>query len=636
MSLDSLLLQIFIYLTAAVVSVPIARRLGLGSVTGYLIGGILIGPFALNLAKADAHSVMNITEFGVVMMLFVIGLELKPSLLWRLRRPIFGLGGLQVVVTALVLAGIGMLFGQPWKMSLAVGLILSMSSTALVLQTLAERSQLKTDAGESAFAVLLFQDISVIPILAFLPMLAIAPVVKTAADDGHGGPKGLVGALITIGVVVGIVAVGRYLVRPVFRFIAAAHVREIFTAAALVLVMGISLLMSAVGVSPALGAFIGGVVLSDSEYRHELESDIEPFKGILLGTFFVAVGASISFHVLKAAPWVIMGMVIGLMVVKALVLGGLGWLFGLGKGGRSLLGIALAQGGEFAFVLLNMAVGSNIMPEPIAERLTAVVALSLLLTPLGFVFYDKVIRPRIGAEKKTKRPQDTPEGGNPVVIAGFGRVGHLVGRMLKAYGIGATVIDLDHEQVDFFRKLGIRVFYGDASRLDLLRSAGCEQAQVFVLAIDDETKSVEIAEEVTKNFPHMTILARASGRLHAYEFLNRGITRVYRETLGCSMDMSAEAMRLLGFRAYEAERAVRKLRMYDEATVREMAKLWKVDQDEDHYVNAARQRAQAFDRLFREDRKGYDSPDPGWDNEELRSDTLPPKEAPQEVLKSEK
>lgn len=626
MALDNLLLQIFIYLTAAVVSVPIARRLGLGSVTGYLIGGILIGPFALNLAKADAHSVMELTEFGVVMMLFVIGLELKPSLLWRLRRPIFGLGGLQVVVTALVLAGIGILFGQPWKMSLAVGLILAMSSTALVLQSLAERSQLKTDAGQLAFAVLLFQDISVIPILAFLPMLAVAPA--TVAQHDHGGPDGLTRALITIGVVVGIVGVGRYLVRPVFRVIAAARVREIFTAAALVLVMGIALLMNAVGLSPALGAFIGGVVLSDSEYRHELESDIEPFKGILLGTFFVAVGASISFHVLKSAPWVIAGMVVGLMLVKALLLGGLSWFFGLGKGGRSLLGIALAQGGEFAFVLLNMSVGGNIMPEAIAERLTAVVALSLLLTPLGFVFYDKVIRPRIGAEKKSKFKQDTPVGGNPVVIAGFGRVGHLVGRMLKAYGIGATVIDLDHEQVEFFRKMGIRVFYGDASRLDLLRSAGCDQAKVFVLAIDDEDKAVEIAEEVSQHFPHMTILARASGRLHAYEFLNRGISRVYRETLGCSIDMSAEVMRLLGFRAYEAERAVRKLRMYDEATVREMAKLWKNDRDEDHYVNAARQRAQAFDRLFREDRQGYDNPDVGWDNEELRSDTAPRNQPP--------
>jgi len=620
--LQNALLQIFIYLVAAVVSVPVSRRLGLGSVTGYLIGGILIGPFALKLAKADAEHVMEMTEIGVVMMLFVIGLELKPSLLWRLRRPIFGLGGAQVIGTALVLAGCGMALGQTWKVSLAIGLILAMSSTALVLQSLAERSQLKTDAGQAAFAVLLFQDIAVIPILAFLPLLAASPVAKAVQE---GNQTKLLFALKSVAVVVGIVVVGRVLARPVFRMIALARVREIFTAAALVLVIGISLLMDAVGLSPALGAFLGGVVLADSEYRHELESDIEPFKGILLGVFFVAVGSSISFHVLAAAPFTILGLVAGLMVVKALVLGGLSYFFGVGRGGRSLLGIALAQGGEFAFVLLKFSRDGNIMSGELMERLTAVVALSLLISPLGFVFYDKVIRPRIGAEKKAKHKQDTPEGGNPVVIAGFGRVGHLVGRMLKAYDIGATVIDLDHEQVEFFRKLGIRVFYGDASRLDLLRSAGCDQAKVFVLAIDDEDKAVEIAEEVQQNFPHLKILARASGRLHAYEFLNRGITRVYRETLGCSMDMSAEVMKILGLRAYEAERAVRRLRYYDEETVREMAKLWKTDRDEDHYINMARQRAQAFDRLFREDRQGYDSVDQGWDNEDLREEETPPK-----------
>jgi monovalent cation:proton antiporter-2 (CPA2) family protein len=630
MSLDKLLLQIFVYLTAAIISVPVARRLGLGSVTGYLIGGILIGPFALNLSKANAHSVMEITEFGVVMMLFVIGLELKPSLLWRLRRPIFGLGGAQVIVTALVIGGATMAFGQTWKVSLAIGLTLAMSSTALVLQSLSERGQLKTDAGQASFSVLLFQDIAVIPILAFLPMLAASPAAVAA--HGMASPKGVGGALETIGVVVGIVVVGRFLTRPLFRFIAAARVREIFTAAALVLVMGIALLMNAVGLSPALGAFLGGVVLADSEYRHELESDIEPFKGILLGTFFVAVGASISFHVLAAAPWTIAGMVVGLMVLKALILGGLGGLFSLGKGGRSLLGVALAQGGEFAFVLLNMMVGDQVLPQDLAERLTAVVALSLLITPLGFAFYDKVIRPRLSAEKKSKHKQDTPEGGNPVVIAGFGRVGHLVGRMLKVYGIGATVIDLDHDQVELFRKLGVRVFYGDASRLDLLRAAGCEQAKVFVLAIDDEAKSVQIVEEVTQSFPHLKILARASGRLHAYEFLNRGITRVYRETLGCSMDMSSEVMRILGFRAYEAERAVRKLRYYDEQMVREMAELWKSSPSEDVYINAARQRTQALEHLFREDREGYDHPDPGWDNEQLRSHATEAEPSPTEKV----
>ena len=383
MHLESFLAQAFIYLLAAVVSVPLAKRLGFGSVLGYLIAGMAIGPFALKLVGGEGKDVMHVAEFGVVMMLFMVGLELRPSLLWRLRRPIFGLGGMQVLFTGLVIGGGFYLMGQPWQPSLAAGLIFAMSSTAIVIQSLAEKGWLKSEAGQASFSVLLFQDLAVIPLLAFLPLLATG---QGAAAQDHAGPLEHLPvwaqALVTIGAVVAVVIAGRYLLRPVLRYIAASKLREIFTASALALVVGVAVLMQSVGLSPALGAFLGGVVLADSEYRHELESNLEPFKGLLLGIFFIAVGASVDFGLITAQPWTVAGLTLGLLVMKALVLFVLGLIFKLDLRDRTLFALALAQGGEFCFVLLGFVVNRHVLMPEFAAQLTAVVALSMALSPL--------------------------------------------------------------------------------------------------------------------------------------------------------------------------------------------------------------------------------------------------------------
>lgn len=616
MHLESFLAQAFIYLLAAVVSVPLAKRLGFGSVLGYLIAGMAIGPFALKLVGGEGKDVMHVAEFGVVMMLFMVGLELRPSLLWRLRRPIFGLGGMQVLFTGLVIGGGFHLMGQPWQPSLAAGLIFAMSSTAIVIQSLAEKGWLKSEAGQASFSVLLFQDLAVIPLLAFLPLLATG---QGAAAQDHAGPLEHLPvwaqALVTIGAVVAVVIAGRYLLRPVLRYIAASKLREIFTASALALVVGVAVLMQSVGLSPALGAFLGGVVLADSEYRHELESNLEPFKGLLLGIFFIAVGASVDFGLITAQPWTVAGLTLGLLAMKALVLFVLGLIFKLDLRDRTLFALALAQGGEFCFVLLGFVVNRHVLTPEFAAQLTAVVALSMALSPLLLMLYEKVLMPRLTHQKKKRRQDDIDEHDNPVIIAGYGRFGHIVGRVLLANGYRATVIDLDHDQVEFFRKLGLKVFYGDASRLDLLHAAGAGQAKLFILAIDDEAKSVEIVESLQRHFPQLPILVRAAGRLHAYEFINRGVDAIYRETLDSSLEMTADALRRLGMGAYEARRAIRLFRKHDEEAVRGMAKISFAD--EGRYIAEARQRANALNALFKQD-PDLDQADLGWDNETLR------------------
>ena len=617
MNLESFLAQAFIYLFAAVISVPLAKRLGFGSVLGYLIAGMALGPSALKLVGGEGKDVMHVAEFGVVMMLFIVGLELRPSLLWRLRRPIFGLGGMQVALTGLVM-GVGLLaLGHPWQQSLAVGLIFAMSSTAIVIQTLAEKGWLKSEAGQACFSVLLFQDLSVIPLLALLPFLATDHGAGSNAN--HDGPIAHLPVwaqgLVTLGAVAAIIIGGRFLLRPLFRYIAASKLREIFTASALAIVVGVAVLMQSVGLSPALGAFLGGVVLADSEYRHELESNLEPFKGLLLGIFFIAVGASVDFHLIATQPGTVAGLTLGLLVVKALVLFALGLVFKLDLRDRTLFALALAQGGEFCFVLLGFTVDRHVLPGPLAAQLTAVVALSMAVSPLLLMFYEKVLCKRLTV-KTAPRKQDTiDEHDNPVIIAGYGRFGHIVGRVLMANGIRSTVIDLDHDQVEFFRKLGLKVFYGDASRLDLLHAAGASTAKLFILAIDDEAKAVEIVEAIHRHFPKLPILVRAAGRLHAYEFLKRGVDTVFRETLDSSLEMTVTALRHLGLGAYEARRAIRVFREHDEETVREMAKI--DASDEKSYLAAARQRMNALNALFKQD-PDLDRQDKGWDSDALR------------------
>jgi monovalent cation:proton antiporter-2 (CPA2) family protein len=598
---DGLLFTSFTYLVAAVVAVPIAKRFGLGSVLGYLIAGVLIGPAALNVV-GSSEQVMKFAEFGVVMMLFLIGLELRPSLLWRLRVPIVGLGGLQVAGTALAISGTATTLGLGWKGALAVGLILAMSSTAIVLQSLSERGQLKLTAGQSCFSVLLFQDIAVIPILALLPLLGRGG----DAGESHGFVAHLPAwqrALATLGAVAILVIAGRYLLRYVFRYVAASRLRELFTELTLVLVIGITLLMEAVGLSAALGAFVAGLMLADSEYRHQLEADIEPFKGILLGVFFTSVGARIDFGLIASQPGVIASLVAGLVAIKFAVQVVLARAFHHDGGQSVLFGLALAQGGEFCFVLLNMAGGLGVFEPVVTQTLVAVVALSMAVTPFLFVLNDRVLQPMFirGVMKSDRQPDVIPEQDNPVILAGFGRFGHIVGRLLRANGIPCTVLENDPEQIETLGRFGLKAYYGDASRSDLLHAAGAARAKLFICTLADEEKSVRLVKLVQQEFPHLRILARAVSRQHAYDLLRAGVDDIFRETLGSALDLGVKAMREMGFRAVQAVRAARIFKEYDEASVRDLVKYL---DDDARYTSEARQHMENLERLLQADREG--------------------------------
>jgi monovalent cation:proton antiporter-2 (CPA2) family protein len=616
--MDSLLFQSFIYLVAAVIAVPIAKRFGLGSVLGYLLAGILIGPHALGLVGLRGEDVMHFAEFGVVIMLFLVGLELQPALLWRMRAQLFGLGGLQVLGTAAVVTGLGAALGLDLRVSLATGLIVAMSSTAIVLSSLQERGQLKTPAGQAAFAVLLFQDIAVIPILALLPLLAAAkPAAADPAAAAHTASfiahlPVWAQALAVLAAVAAVVFAGRHLVNPLFRALARTGIRELFTAAALLLVIGVSLVMQFVGLSAALGTFVAGVVLANSEYRHELEADIEPFKGLLLGLFFITVGAGVDFGLLRSQPGLIAGLVAALLAVKFAVLFTLSRVFKLATPAGLLFAFALAQGGEFAFVLLTFVVDHAVLTAAQAAPLTATVALTMALTPLLFVINEKLVQPRFARAAAPARAADTiDDADHPVIIAGFGRFGHVVGRFLRANGVGTTVLDLDAEQVEIVRRLGIKVFYGDATRLDLLHAAGAARAKLMVIAIDNESKAIELVDTARKHFPDLKIFARASGRVHAYEFQKRGVLTFYRETLGSSLDLGVDVLRSLGFRAHQAHRAAQLFKEHDERSVRDLAQFW---EDDDVYFNEARRHIDAFDRMFAGDAAGQRAgADRGWE-----------------------
>ncbi len=617
--------QAFVYLSAAVVAVPVAKRLGLGSVLGYLLAGMVIGPFGFGLIGAEGQDVMHFAEFGVVMMLFLIGLELEPSLLWRMRGPIVGLGGLQVVSTTVVIAGLALVLGLRWNAALAIGMILALSSTAIVLQTLAEKGLIGTDGGQSAFAVLLFQDIAVIPMLAVLPLLALepasAPQASDAATHAVSWVEGLPAwgqTLAVLGSVTAIIVGGRYLVRPLFRVIAQTRQTEIFTAAALLLVIGIALLMVQVGLSPALGTFLAGVVLANSEYRHELEADIEPFKGLLLGVFFIAVGASVDFGLILSDPARVALMVGALIVLKLVILVVLARLFGMGFDQNLLFSFSLAQGGEFGFVLFSFASQEGILDAETTQRLIAVIAISMAMTPILMLLNEKLLQPRLGTRERERPEPDAIEESNPVIIAGFGRVGGIVGRLLRANGVEATVLEYDSDHVEVLRRLGLKVFYGDASRLDLLRAAGADEARVVVLAIDDHAKLMGMVETIQKHFPHLRVLARARGRIEAYDLLEQGVVKVYRETLDTSLNMAIDVLRALGFRAHQAHRSAQQFKRRDEASLAALASL---RHDREQYLSAARQHIHALEEtMLRDVRDGDERRDMGWDAESLREE----------------
>lgn len=556
---EQFLVQVTVFLAAAVIGVPLLKRFGLSSVLGYIVAGAAIGPWALNLA-GDVEGVRAFAEIGIVMLLFLIGLELLPARLWEQRRQVFGLGAAQVVAVGSILGLAAWALGVAPGTAAIIGFGLALSSTAIGLQILIEKKQLSTPQGRAGFAVLLFQDLAVIPLLAVLPVLT----------EGHAGAVHAAGGfspVVTVLLLAVVVTAGRYLLRPYFRVLADAGSQEVFTAGALLVVLAVGVFMHQLGISMALGAFVAGMLLAGSEYRHEIEADIEPFKGLLLGLFFMAVGMSVNFGLIADEPLKIAGLVIALVAIKAVVVFALARAFGEETRPAYALAVVLSQGGEFAFVLFSLAAGERLLTGGLADLLVAVVTISMLTTPFLVNLLHCLPQPGEPAAKGAPAPAED----NPVIIAGFGRFGQIVGRILATRGIPFTALDHDSEQLDFFAQFGEKVYFGDASRLDLLRAARADRARVLVIAIDDIDASMRCAEIAKQSFPHLKIFARAHNRLHAYRLLDLGISRVWRETFHSSAEMAERVLTELGLPDSTAEETVRIFTLHDERLLRRAA-----------------------------------------------------------------
>ncbi|CAM3674024.1 monovalent cation:proton antiporter-2 (CPA2) family protein [Litorimonas haliclonae] len=544
----NLLLSVFVFLSAACILVPISKLSGLGSVIGYLIAGVIIGPHILG-AINDPETILHFSEFGVVMMLFLIGLELKPRQLWNMRLRLIGLGGLQVGLTTLLMTGAAYYLGRPLGEAIVIGMALSLSSTAISLQIMQDRRMMRETAGQSGFSVLLFQDVIVIVMIAALPFLALMSGFSPEVADTHSGehyrPEGIWLAASIIGVFTGMIVAGRLLLRPIFRLIAKSKVRETFTAMALLLVIGAALLMEWLGLSAALGAFIAGVVLADSEYRHQLERDIEPFKALLLGLFFISVGMSLNFVTLGEQPVTIVAIVVGLLCLKFAVLYLIGTIFKLVQSSRVIFAALLCQAGEFGFVLFQFAAQEGALSSEMGEILTAVIAITMALTPLIILFYDKVLSPRFTVQSLTGESPLNEH--NPVLILGFGRVGQLAGRLLQTQNIGATIIDNDGDHIELLKQFGHRVYYGDTSDVEILRIAGAAEAKVIIIAMDDSDKVTKAVQEIKEHFPEAKIIARARNRTHLFDLLAEDVDFAERETARSSLAMGRKALTYLGF-----------------------------------------------------------------------------------------
>jgi CPA2 family monovalent cation:H+ antiporter-2 len=600
---NSFLNDALIYLAAAVVFVPLAKRLGMGSVLGYLTGGIIIGPFFLGFVGEEGKDIMHFAEFGVVMMLFLIGLELEPAKLWRMRRLIAGTGSVQLIGTTVLCFGALLCVGFSWRAALACGLALSMSSTAIVMQTLREKGLTKTESGKSSFAVLLFQDIAVIPVLALLPLLALS--AAHAPSNGHvnllEGLSGWAQTLTVLGAIALVLLSGRFVIVPFLRFIARIRLRELFTAAALLIVIGAADLMIMVGLSPALGTFLAGVVLANSQFRHELESDVEPFKGVLLGLFFIAVGASINFSLIMDNPFTIIALVFGVILIKAFVLFITGKMSRLSFDQNLIFMLGLSQVGEFAFVLFAFISQLSILSGHWTDMMMGVTAISMTITPLLLLISERVILPRFGTKKEAEEKEmDDIQGEHPVIIAGFGHFGSTIGRFLRANGIHATILDNDSDRVDLLRKMGFKVFYGDATRIDILKSAGAEQARVLVASIDSPEINFDLIDKTKKEFPHLTLMVRARNRMDAYDLIDAGIENIYRESLETSVKLGVDTLVELGFRKYSATRAGQNFIKYDEAALRKLAVH---RHDKETYIFNAREQISIQEELLKNDRE---------------------------------
>lgn len=584
--------QAAVYLAAAVIAVPFAARLGLGSVLGYLLAGLLIGPI-FGLVGSETQDLQHFAEFGVVMMLFVIGLELTPRTLWDMRKKLIGLGGLQISLTMIAIMAAAMALGYAWQPSLAIGMILALSSTAIVLQTLTEKGLMQTSGGRSSFAVLLTQDIAVIPMLALLPLLAVAtPMIRpdgslTRPGDAHGADaahgaasllEGLPGwavTLTTLGVIAAIVLAGVYLSRPIFRYIHSAHLREMYTALALLIVVGIAFLMNMVGLSPALGTFLAGVVLANTEFRHELESDIEPFKGLLLGLFFITVGAGINISAFLGEPLLYLGLTLGIIAIKAAILLVIALVFKLRGRNKWLFSLSLAQAGEFGFVLLSFSVQLHVLPQWLGDRLLLAVALSMLVTPLLFILYD--VLQRRSSDPQTDHDADDVDIRGPVIIAGIGRFGQIVNRLVRNTGFQTVVLDHDLRTIQLMRQFGIKGFFGDPSRPEILKAAGLSEASVLVVALDDPEKATKMVQYARRERPDLFIVARARDRNHVFTLYAAGANKIVRELFDSSLRAGRYVLETLGLTEFEASIAEQAFYQHDRHAVSELAKVWNPD-----------------------------------------------------------
>lgn len=611
--------QAIVYLAAAVICVPLAKRLGMGSVLGYLLAGMLIGPFVLGFVGKEGEDIMHFAEFGVVMMLFLIGLELEPSQFWKMRRSIAGMGSIQMILTTIIIFVIMMLLGLAWNVSLAISLAFAMSSTAIVLQTIREKGLSQTEAGQSSFSVLLFQDIMVIPVLALLPIIA-APGSSSGGESAKSLISNLPGwlqALSYFGGVIIIFLAGRYLIVPLLRVVAKTQLRELFTASSLLLVVSVALLMEVIGLSPALGTFLAGVVLANSEYRHELESDLEPFKGLLLGLFFIGVGASINFELIGSKPLMISGLVAAVMTVKFVVLLATGKIFRISLNQNFLFAFALSQVGEFAFILLSFSGQLNILSRDWMDIMMAVTAITMTITPLLLMINERIIDPQIVKKMTTiEKDPDNIEEKNQVIIAGFGHFGSTVGRVLRANGVEATILDHDSDRVRLLRKMGFRVYYGDATRPELLSSAGAGEASILVAAIDNPVANHEVINMAQKHFPNLRIMARSKNRMDAYVLIDSGVKDIYRESLDTSVRLAVDVLVKLGRRRYTATRHGQNFIKYDEETLVDMAGH---RHDMKKYVVKARETFRLQEELLsREISADSSEVDHSWDSEQIR------------------
>lgn len=625
-----ILFEAIVFLVSAILFVPLAKRFGLSSVLGYLIAGICIGPYVLNFVGSEGEDIMHFAEFGVVIMLFLIGLEIDARSFWKMRKTILGMGGGQLAITFILSYGLFLFLDFTWQVSVVISMAVVLSSTAIVLQSLKEKGLFDTAFGNSSFSILLFQDIIVIPMLAIIPLLSSGEPVVEISHDAHGAHEEMQTYLLenlplgvqTIAVILSVVLVvlaGRYLFVPMLRLVAVTRLRELLTASALLIVLALAFSMELVGLSPALGAFLGGVVLATSEYKHELESNLEPFKGMLLGLFFMAVGASINFMMIKENPLLVSGLVFGIIALKAVGLFLVGTIFKMKMDQKLLLAVALAQIGEFAFVLLSFASQLNIIGQEALDLMLVVTALTMTLAPILGVLNERLVLPRVGTKQSARRTMDHIAKQQKVILLGFGHFGSTIGRFLRSYGIEATILDHDSNRVDLLRKMGFEVYYGDATRMDLLESAGIDEAEILICALDNPDTTMEIISEIKEQYPDLKLMVRAKSRFDAYDLLNLGVQNVYRESLETSIKVASDVLYHMGFRKYTIHQQAQNFIKYDEDSLKRLAEKGTAD---DQYVFRVKEEIAQQEKLLEQDlRRGLVDVDHPWDSQSVLKDS---------------